>query len=606
MKPEIPTEKINELKDTFKTSVKVLKLVWNVDKLMFLGSVVTFAIPAITPFINIYIYKLVIDLVIETINSGVFNPNQFYPLIAFRIGSSFAQDLSFSTQQYINRLLWTKIPIEMDQIFLKKLSTLDINYFENDKFRDLLEKARDSYVARPQQLVQGIFFSFQSLIQITIAFVTLIKLNWFFIILISVGLIPDFFIQASRSKMAWGVWSEHSPFRKRYRYLTRLLEGHREVKELRIFKLATVLLKEINSIQHKFYKDNKKILKKSYTATVIYDIFWTVIIIGIELYVILQALGKKLTVGDINFYTGVVFNFQNGLGGLFRNLNSVFENSLYVKNIFDILDVEPIIKISENPIKLNLKKPPVIEFKDVTFAYPDTKQNILKNFSITINPGEKVAFVGENGAGKSTIIKLLARFYDVTEGQILINGVDIKELDLSHWYSHLGVLFQDFNRYEHTVKENIYFGNVDQDLDMQKIMEAASSSGAASMISKYDNKYDQILGKMFENGIEPSGGQWQKIALARAFFRNAPVLILDEPTASIDAKAESEIFNRVEKLSKDKTVIIISHRFSTVRNADKIFVIENGKIVEEGGHKSLMKENGQYATLFKLQAKGYQ
>ncbi|KKQ14947.1 MAG: ABC transporter, ATP-binding/permease protein, partial [Candidatus Daviesbacteria bacterium GW2011_GWA1_36_8] len=235
-----------------------------------------------------------------------------------------------------------------------------------------------------------------------------------------------------------------------------------------------------------------------------------------------------------------------------------------------------------------------------------TNKKILDNFSLSINPGEKIAFVGENGAGKSTLIKLLIRFYDVDSGEILIQGINVKNLKIKDIYKHIGVLFQDYNKYEDTVTENIYLGNVTRNVKLQNIINASISAGSHEMVEKLDKGYSQMLGRMFEGGIELSGGQWQKIALARAFFRNAPILVLDEPTASIDAKAESEIFERVEKLSKDKTVIIISHRFSTVRNADKIYVIDQGKIVESGTHQQLMELDGQYAILFKLQARGYQ
>lgn len=294
------------------------------------------------------------------------------------------------------------------------------------------------------------------------------------------------------------------------------------------------------------------------------------------------------------------------MGGLLRNLNTVFDSSLYVQSLFDILEVQPIIKESEHPVKIDSNRPPLIEFKNVSFAYPDTSYKILDNFSLTINPGEKVAFVGENGAGKSTIIKLLTRFYDVSAGEILINGINIKELSLEDWYSHIGVLFQDFNRYEDAASENIYLGKNNQPKEIEQIVTASKLAGSHEMVEKFDKKYEQMLGRMFEGGLELSGGQWQKIALARAFFRNAPILVLDEPTSAIDAKAESQIFERVEKLSRDKTVIIISHRFSTVRNADKIFVMDKGRIKESGTHQELLKLNGQYAEMFRLQAKGYQ
>jgi ATP-binding cassette, subfamily B, bacterial len=384
------------------------------------------------------------------------------------------------------------------------------------------------------------------------------------------------------------------------------LQHPRNAKELKIFKLSDKFLSEIKSIQQKFLTDNIAVATKNFKYSLGFNFIQTLVFIGIEVFVVLQAIAKKITVGDIGFYTGVVVNYQNGLGGLFRNLNAIFESSLYVKSLFDLLDTPPAIVDIDNPTILDHKKTPMIEFKNVTFRYPDTKEYILKDFSLVINPGEKVAFVGENGAGKSTIIKLLARFYDVTEGEILMNGENIKNIDRDSLYKSMGVLFQDFIQYEHTAADNIYFGKVYEDYDLEKIIFAAKDSGAHQVIEKLEKGYQQTLGRVFAEGAELSVGQWQKVALARGFLRDAPILILDEPTASIDAKAESEIFEKVQKLSKQKTVIIISHRFSTVRNADKIYVLDNGKIKESGSHEDLMKQAGTYAKLFQLQAKGYQ
>lgn len=594
-----------QIKETLSVCGRLLVIVWQTDRLLFAVYFVAMIIPGVIPFINIYIYKLIIDLVIGSLSSGGIDLIKFYPLLGLRLLTYFLQDASFATERYVIRLIWTKVPIELHQIVFKKISGLDVYYFENDKFRDLIEKARESISVRPQRLIDAVFAGMQSLIQFTIAFAALVHLNWFFVILILAISVPEFITQAYRSKIAWGIWSDNSPFRKRFHYLNHILLHHREVKEVKIFQLARKFLQELRDIEFKFYRENKSVATKSYFSNIIFNFLSTFVFIGIEVFVIFQTLSKKLTVGDIAFYSGVVSNFQNGLGGLFSNINTIFDNSLYVKNVFDILEVEPVVKLSENPVKLTSRETPSIEFKNVSFSYPDTTKKILNNFSLSISKGEKIAFVGENGAGKSTIIKLMLRFYDVTEGEILINGVNLKEIDLSSWYERIGVLFQDFNRYESSVKENIHYGRIDSRMDLKGIINASVSSGAHKMIEGFDKKYEQMLGRMFEGGLELSGGQWQKIALTRAFFRNAPVLVLDEPTAAIDAKGEAEIFNRVEKLSNDKTVIIISHRFSTVRNADKIYVIDNGKIVESGSHQQLMKLNGEYSTLFNLQAKGY-
>lgn len=600
-----PYINLGKARETAANVFKMIQIIWNVDRWLFLGSAIAILIPAIVPFINIYIFKLVVDQVVKVIAGAPFNPAQFYPLLVTRLVTYFAQDVAFRTQNLMSRLLWTKVPIALNEIVLKKISSLDIIYFENDKFRDLLERVRESSDFRPQRMVDNTLFFIQSMAQLLISFVAIVRLNWVFIIVISLVAIPEFINETYQSKLSWGIWDSQSPFKKKFGYLRHLIQHHREIKELRIFSLAPKFLDEIKDIQENFYIQNKQLAQKSYGTGLAFNLITTATFIGIEVYIVFQALAKKVTVGDITFYTGVVSNFQNGLGGSLNNLNRIFEDSLYVKSLFEMLDLEPIIKSKPDAIKISLDKTPKIEFKDVSFTYPDTTQKVLKNFSLTINPGEKVALVGENGAGKSTIIKLLARFYDVDSGEILVDGVNIKDLDLESWYRLIGVLFQEFNRYEYNVGENIHFGRAHEKYDEAEIRKAAELAGASTMIEKLGQGYNQMLGRMFEGGIELSGGQWQKIALARAFLRNAPILVLDEPTSALDAKAESEVFKRVEKLSKDKTVIIISHRFSTVRNADKIYVIENGKIVESGNHQQLMKLDGQYAALFNLQAKGY-
>lgn len=595
------------LKETVVVSSKILKLVWKIDSKLLSISLISVLIPAVIPFINIYIYKLVIDLIVAIISGNAdFDPFKFYPLIAFRLLTYFIQDSAFRTQNLVERLLWTKVPIELNQIIFKKYSELDIQYFENDKFRDLLERVRQSYDFKTQQLVSNLLYSFQSILQVSIALVALINLNWIFVLLILVVSVPEFLLETYRSKLAYGIWYQESPYKKRYHYLLRMLEGHREVKEVKIFTLARQFMKELKSLQLTFYNNNKNLALKDYKYGTGVNALSTLVFVGIEVYVIIQALQRKVSVGDINFYTGVVSNFQNGLGGFMRNVTQVLDHSLYVKSMFELLDSPQIVKFPEKGVRLDPNKPPTIEFKDVSFAYPESKTKILDNFSMTIKPGEKVAFVGENGAGKSTIIRLLIRFYDVDSGEILLGGINIKEIEKEDLYNLMGVLFQDFNQYEDTAKENIRYGKIEKAENLGEIIKASTSAGSHGMVSKFEKGYNQMLGKMFEGGIELSGGQWQKIALARAFFRNAPVLILDEPTAAIDAKAESEIFERVEKLSRNKTVIIISHRFSTVRNADVIYVIDNGKIIESGTHEDLMKLEGSYARLFKLQAKGYQ
>ncbi|MCL4367033.1 ABC transporter ATP-binding protein/permease [Patescibacteria group bacterium] len=599
--------KTAQFKDTFITTFRLLKLTWQVDRRMFIGSAVVVLVPSVTPFLNAYIAKLIINFVVSALNQSAINWNQLYLLLGLSLAVYFISDLAFNTQNFVHRLLWTKFPIYLNQVLYKKTAHLDVQYFENSDFNDLLDKVRDSANFRPPRVVDSALLVMQGVIQIGVTLGIVARLNWLLIPLILAIAVPEFIQQTYHSKLSWGIWSKNTPERKRFFYLSYILQSSHWIKEIKLFKLADKFLKEIKETQEKFYRENTQIAKKEYLSSALFGILSAGVLIGIQFYVIVQVLVKKLTVGDIGFYGGIIGNFQNSLGGLFRNLNDIYESSLYIQSIFDVLDTEPIITSDPHATILpRLKKAPLIEFRNVDFTYPDSKKNSLKDFSLVIKPGEKIAFVGENGAGKTTAIKLLTRFYDVSQGEILINGQNLKEINLESWYQNVGVLFQDFNRYEHTVEENINFGDIHRHIELPEIITAATSAGAHEMISKLDAGYQQMLGRNWEKGAELSTGQWQRIALARAFLRNAPVLVLDEPTSAIDAKAEAEIFSRVEKLSREKSVIIISHRFSTVRNADRIYVIDKGKITESGNHEQLMKLNGKYASLFRLQARAYQ
>ncbi len=595
-----------KVRKTIKTSSLVLGVLWKVDKWVFLGNLIVFSIPSIIPFINAYIYKLIIDLIVSSVQST--NPidyHQLLILLIFRFMTLLIQDVSFSIQTYFEQLSYYKFPAYIYQLFLSKIASLDLQYFEDSEFSNKLEKIRDSYTWRPLNVITYSFYTFQSILQVLIAVVALATLNWLFIIVVIFLALPSFITQTNYANIEWGIWNGDSPKRKRFYYISGLLQNGFNIKEIKIFQMGGKFLAELKFLYASFTKNNLKAGKRFLFINLLINLFATSVYITIEIYIILMAVRKSISIGGISYYTAVINNFQSGIGGLFRNSAQIFAQTLYVQELFDLLDTPTLIKENPKSVKIDCSNAPIIEFKNVSFTYPNTKEKIFDNFSITINSGERIAFVGENGAGKTTLIKLLARFYDVDEGEILINGINIKDVELSSWYSTLGILFQDFVRYEYSLEDNIYFGKIWEEKNLDKIKDAAKLSGADSVAQSLKNGYQQMLGKSFEDGAEISVGQWQKVALARAFLRDAPVLILDEPTASIDAKAESEIFEKVEKLSKNKSVIIISHRFSTVRNADKIYVIKKGKIIEQGSHEELMKIEGSYAKLFKLQAKGY-
>ena len=599
------SKKVGRFKQTIVTSIRLLGLLWSIDKWLLMAHATVVTISALVPFAFAYIFKLLIDQVVFIVAGSKPNFNLIVMLFTVSFAVYAIQSLSFSVQDYLGRLLYTKIPISLFQRILSKISSLDMEYFENSEFKNTLEKVRDSYSYRPLNMMDNLLYSFQGLVQVTTSVIVLATLAPVLILVVLIVAIPELISRIKESELSWGIWDAQSEVRKRFWYVSNLLQDRDSVKEMKLFDLPKRFLLELKDIQGNIYQKNKVLATKYLGLHTIFNMLSSVTFIGVLFYVITEAIAKRITVGDISYFTTVITNLQNGVGGLFRNLVKLFSESLYVSSLFEVLDAPGKLQQIENPKRLYLKKPPLIEFKNITFSYPDSTKPILKDFNLIIYPGEKIALVGENGSGKTTLIKLLCRFYDVNSGEILIDGVNLKNIDLNDWYKTLGVLFQDFVKYEYKVKENIHFGKLDEKEDIEKIINAATSSGADPMIKKLDHGYEQMLGRTFEGGMELSGGQWQKIALARGFFRNAYMLILDEPTSALDAKAETEIFSRVEKLSKNKTVIIISHRFSTVRNADKIYIIDDGKIIESGGHNELMKLNGQYANLFNLQAKGY-
>ncbi len=611
-------EKIRDLREAVIISRRLVSLLWGYDKKLFIAHALAISLPAIIPFINAYIYKLIIDLIVTSINHP-FNYQSLYVLLGMRFASLLLQYFATSVQGFTELLIWSRMPIYIYQLVLGKLATLDVEYFENSRFRDSLQRVKEGYAYMPLNMFSNVFYTFQSLLQLTIAFFALATLNITLAFGIIAAALPGFLNQLYFSKTLWGVWAENSPYRKKFWYLSELIQDRQGIKEMKIFGTAGRFLSEITTIQKKLATENFRVGKIRLRNSFILNFFGTLIYIFIEGFIALLTISGKITLGSLSYFSFVILNFENGVSGFFSNLSRIFDQSLYVKDIFAVLDMPAKITTAPRPVKIAVDKPPKIEFRNVTFAYPspgqspsgaapetkETKIKVLKNFSLVIEPGEKVAFVGENGAGKTTIVKLLARFYDVSEGEILINGHNIKNIDLESWYKCLGVIFQDFIKYEYTLGENIHFGKIYEPFSQGKIETAASMAGVDSIARTLEKGYDQMLGLTFEGGIELSLGQWQKVALARAFLRDAPVLVLDEPTASIDAKSEKEIFDKVERLGRDKTVIIISHRFSTVRNADKIYVIKGGRIVEDGSHKKLLAERGIYAKLFNIQAEGY-
>lgn len=494
------------------------------------------------------------------------------------------------------------IELQLDQ----KLNKLDPAVFESTKFQTLLAQMNGVKGSMSSYLDRMIY-----LVSFTVQFVTatVVVATKFpiFIPIIVISTIPLYLSLDKYRDDTWPFMSKERGLLERlFQYIRYTFSNPSTSKEIAIFKNGQILLDKFSHSHDLYFKRFSKVYSKTLPIIILSGF------IQVAAFAITQALNLasvfvgKLAIGQFTLYFQQTLNLAKSAEGILDHYSSMNMRSKYIDQYFELLDYPSSIVLPIKPTIFNEQpKPPILEFKNVSFKYPESKRFILKNFNLTIGSGEKVALVGENGAGKSTLIKLVLRFYDATEGEILINGVNIRTVDLKTWHKQIGALFQDFIKYQFTFKENVIYGDVTKRNDLTAIKEAIEKAGADSYLKDLPKGLDQIVGKTFEEGVDLSGGQWQKLALARAFFRDAPILILDEPTSAIDAKAEYEIFQKVGELQKDKTVIIISHRFSTVRNADRILVLEGGKIIEEGDHKKLMKKDGLYAELFNIQAQGY-
>jgi ATP-binding cassette subfamily B protein len=388
-------------------------------------------------------------------------------------------------------------------------------------------------------------------------------------------------------------------------YLEQVLTVDSAAKEVKLFGLGDTLLKRYQDFFWSFYREDTTLALRRSRMSVLWGLVSSASFYVVYAYIVWRTLSGSISLGELTFYLTLCRQSQGSFQGLLGNINGLYENGLFLNNLFDFLAIEPRMQPTQNARRVVLPIQQGIEFRNVGFRYPGRDDWALRNVSLTIRPGEKIALVGANGAGKTTLIKLLTRLYDPAEGQILLDGIDLREYDLDNLRSHIGVIFQDFVRYQSTVRENIGFGQISALDDQARLVTAAERGGADEVVAALNDGYDAMLGRWFDKGNELSGGQWQKIALGRAFMRDGAVLVLDEPTAALDAEREYEIFKRFRDLTEGKIALLISHRFSTVRMADRIAVLEGGTLLELGTHHELLSANGTYAHLFNLQAEGY-
>ena len=582
----------------------LLKIAWDEDKKFLLGYFITSFLSAIFLFVVFFLYKLMIDQVFKSLINKeitfVFLIVGSY-LISEYLSRFFTNTLN---SQYFGYILRSKFQNVLTRKFMEKLARLDFSNLENGQVRNLIAKVEDTYNWRLFENLRVINFMIYSIASLILAFFVALRFNPVYLIALFFLSAPLYFFRAKYGNIYWSIYTKNSKKINYLWYMRYLFTNFNTLAEIKIYDLKNFFLNKTKKIQNEVVDQYKKpIIKYIFLSTLASFFIPAVIFFFLKNFINQIIFSQKFSLGDFTFFLNAMFTFTGQTSSLLVSLGGIVENNLYVDDYFKLLNLKNKVISNKNAKRLKKITPREIKFENVSFVYPGSKKLVLKNINLTIKTNQDIAIVGPNGAGKTTLIKLLFRFYDPTQGKILVDGVDLKKINLDDWYRHLGVLFQDFARYYLTVKENIEFGDIS---NKKKNVNQALSNAQGSDLLDLPKKTDQILGRWFEDGEEISFGQWQKLAIARALYRNAPILVLDEPTSNIDAQAEFKIFNNLKKTYQEKTLIFISHRFSTVRMADYIYVLKNGGIIEQGNHQNLISQNNVYAKYFKIQKQGYE
>jgi len=600
-------QQLKKIRGSFTHTPQALRLVWQANRSATLGLAFLTLAGALLPATQAWVGKLIVDGVVASIKGGQSAEQVrtvFYYLILELILFLLSTALNHS-RRLIQQLIQLQLANRIRADVIRKALTMELAFFEHPDFYDRLQNARREGGYKPVELINDSFQIVQNMITLISFAALMLRFSpWLVLILIATS-IPSFIAETRFSEQGFRLLTRRAPETRQINYLARLLTEDTAAKEIKLFNLGDTLLSRYVSLFDKFFREDRSLAVRRAVAGFSLGLIATMGFYGSYAWIVWRTVQGSISLGDMTLYLSIFRQGQSTFQSILAAVGNIYENNLFMANYFEFLDIKPQMALAGPD-----KKPPAalrqgIEFRGVGFRYPESDEWVLRDVDLSIKPGEKIALVGHNGAGKTTLIKLLSRLYDPTEGTILLDGVDIRELDPLALRQKIGVIFQDFVRYHLPVRENIGFGQIEAADRMDKIVESARKSGAEAMIEDLPEGYQTMLGRWFHGGHELSLGQWQRIALARAFMRDAEILVLDEPTASLDAQTEYEIFQHFKQLTDGKMAILISHRFSTVRMADRIVVIQGGRIAEIGSHEELLRREGIYAELFSMQAEGY-
>ncbi len=587
-----------------------LRLAWQTHPGYATATALLRILRASVPVAALWVAKLIIDTIIAA-RSGHGAYSRLWTLLAIEIAIAVIGEAMSKASVVIEALFGDLCSNELSERLIRHAATLDLSHFEDAAFYDQLERAQRQTTGRIGLLGQILSLGQDAVTFVSLAGAVLLYSPWLLALLV-VAVVPSFLGETYFTSLEYSLLYRWTPQRRHLDYLRYLGASDQTAKEVQMFGLAEWLVDRYRKLARLFFEENRRLSFRKGVAATGLSLLGLAGYYGAYALILVRAFTGAITVGTLTFLAAAFSRSRDVTQRLMLTAGTIYEQSLYIKDLFDFFEMKPaIVSMAGAPLV-----PPVIRqgivFEDVGFRYRGSDKWAVRHVSLRLAPGERVALVGENGAGKTTLTKLLARLYDPTEGRILLDGVDLRHYDLASLRSAIAVIFQDFVRYDLRFDENIGVGEIEAVRDSLEnkathpaIVEAADKSMASSLLDRLPNGYLQVLGRRFEGGVELSGGEWQKIALARAYIRKAGVVILDEPTAALDARAEYEVFSRFSELVSKQTALLISHRFSTVRMADRVIVLKDGMVVEEGTHDALLARNGLYAELFSLQAEGY-
>ena len=559
---------------------------------------------AVLPVLMLWIGKLIIDEVVLQIAADVKDLDRLWALVAAEFALAVISDLLSRAISLIDALLGDQYSIDSSVRIIKKTSEVNLDELEDSEFYDKLERARQQTTGRVG-LMSDILTQAEDVIVIITLLAGVVAFEPWLIILLVVSIIPTMINEIKFSGTSYSLARSWTQERRELDYLRYAGASDVTAKEVKLFGLSNYLANRFKGLSDLYYSQSKQLAKQRAGWGSFFNIIGTSAYYAAYVLIIFRTVGGVFSLGDLTFLSGSFNRLRQKLQGFFTRFTMITETALYLQDYFEFLDLSHHKPDSAGKLPLPKQIKNGFIFRNVGFKYPKSERWVVRNISFKLRAGEKMAFVGENGAGKTTLIKLLLQFYEPTEGEILLDNVPIKSYDRAAYQKYFGVIFQDFVKFELTLRENIAMGEIGEINDQSRIEGAARKSLADQVVDELPFGYDQQLGKRFKQGKDLSGGQWQKIAIARAYMKDAEVLILDEPTSALDARAETEAFDRFIKLTKGKTAVIISHRFSTVRIADRIMVLKDGAVLEIGTHEELMENNQLYSELFNLQAAGY-